>query len=163
MSGQGFFWEEWINWASPDQGTVVAVEDLWHTRKEFPSIQPRYLDRMNEINQIATRARSAMSSPLFVSLFCATASLMTLYKSLELNRSESMRSSLSSSHESELEKMHSEGYESGYQSAIVDAYVESPRYLIEEKMSGRPVMWKRVDLEGPNREILDAYEQSREN
>lgn len=52
-----------------------------------------------------------------------------------------------------------EGYDKGYQSAVVDAYLGAPLYMIEEVSGGEGnaggVLWKKVELDDANRRKLE--------
>lgn len=117
---------------------------------------------MEKINKALATARLRLTSPSLLSPLCAICALLTLVQSVRVEHLRSASHSLISSSEASLERMHSMGYESGYQSAIVDAYTDSSRYLIEEETSGAPVMWKKVDIEEPDLSALKERLASRQ-
>ncbi len=98
------------------------------------------------------RERLASRPSLITLLTITTATTVTL--STLLNSTRHQIAETSATMENKLIQMHDMGYESGYQSAIVDSYTGSPRYLIEEDENDTPVMWKRIDLDDTNRKLL---------
>jgi hypothetical protein len=58
--------------------------------------------------------------------------------------------------EKKMEDFFYEGYDKGYQSAIIDAYLQDPNYMVLENENGGATLWKRVEVDQANKERLDA-------
>jgi hypothetical protein len=58
--------------------------------------------------------------------------------------------------EGRLENFFYEGYEKGYQSAIIDAYLENPSYMVLEDEDGVGTLWKRVEVDEVNKKRLES-------
>jgi hypothetical protein len=117
---------------------------------------------MNKIKEALVFTRTLLASPSLLAPLCAACAVLALVQSVRVEHHRTEISAETAAAETALERMHSMGYESGYQSAIVDAYTDSARYLIEEGTSGAPVMWKKVEIEEPNLSTLQSRLDSRD-
>lgn len=116
---------------------------------------------MNKIKEALVATRNRLVSPTLLAPLCAACAALALVQSVQVEWQRAEASAAAAASETVLERMHSMGYESGYQSAIVDAYTDSARYLIEEETTGAPVMWKKVEIEEPNLSALQSRLDSR--
>jgi hypothetical protein len=107
-------------------------------------------------------ARQILCSKTAIAMLATTSSILALTQTLRLNAATAASIASAPQVEQSLEKMHSMGYDSGYQSAIVDAYLQNPKYLIEENSQGCPVMWKRVELDQANSDLLASSQAQEE-
>ncbi len=111
---------------------------------------------MNKIKEALTSIRRSLTSTTTLAPLCAICASIALIQSVRVESLHRTATAASASLDESLEQMHAMGYESGYQSAIVDAYTETARYLIEEETSGAPTMWKKVEIEEPNLSALSS-------
>lgn len=110
---------------------------------------------METVRKTVTALRQQMISPALLAPLCALCAVLALVQSARVENLRTASAASASANESALEKVHAMGYESGYQSAVVDAYTDSSRYLIEEEAPGAPVMWRKVEIEEPNLSVLN--------
>jgi len=111
---------------------------------------------MNIISHLTQLTRRALFSTPTIASLAVASSVLALTQTVRLHKLSENSVTAASQVEQSMERMHSMGYEAGYQSAIVDAYLQNPKYLIEENSEGRPVMWKKVDLDETNSALLSS-------
>lgn len=115
---------------------------------------------METIKRTLTSARTLLTSTGLLAVLCVVSATLALIQSARVESLRTTWEKENSKTDHALEQMHSMGYESGYQSAVVDSYTESPRYLIEEETSGQPVMWKKIAIDSSNQTALDSHRSS---
>jgi hypothetical protein len=72
-----------------------------------------------------------------------------------LKNQDKKRSKTASTHEQELEQIHSLGYDQGYVSAVIDAYLGDPQYMLTEEHGGDFKLWKRTNIDPDHTKKLE--------
>jgi len=116
----------------------------------------RYLDPMKCSNS-GSYCQTIATGLLLVACVALTVLLGLVFG--KLRASEKKMDALRLAGEQAQETFFYEGYDKGYQSAVVDAYLGSPLYMIEEVTNDGEgsggVLWKKVELDDANRRKLE--------
>lgn len=72
----------------------------------------------------------------------------------KLGAAERKLKELSSREEALRESFFYEGYDKGYQSAVVDAYLGKPLYMVEESSDGDGAIWKKIEMDEANKQKI---------
>lgn len=82
--------------------------------------------------------------------------MIILYASQTLQKRSKQKAH--AANEEKLEQIHSLGYDQGYVTAIIDAYLEEPQYMLTEDNSGDLKLWKKTTIDAITRKQLEQKE-----
>jgi hypothetical protein len=93
--------------------------------------------------------------------------VVTGVMSYQKNEAKENEKRQNSTHELQLQAMHSKGYDQGYLNAIWDTFLGVPLYQVQEvlKADGTPdiTLWKQQEIDPGNRQRLNASLQDTNN